>query len=86
MTALFKIAAWLATSKVGRAVAAGGALALAVGVAVLSVFSAGKRAERDRQNRRELEQLRSRNETDAEIQNLDRAELDRRARRWMRDD
>lgn len=86
MFSFASIAAWFVTSKTGRMVAAGAALALAVGVAVLKVFSAGKNAERARQDQQSLENMRSRAGSDAEIDNLGHADLDERARRWMRND
>jgi hypothetical protein len=80
------IVAWFATSKVGRAIAAGAAIALAIGIAVLKIFSAGRDAERAQQDRQSLQNLRTRQETNAEIDGLGGADLDRRVDRWVRDD
>ncbi|MBI1201475.1 MAG: hypothetical protein GC182_03080 [Rhodopseudomonas sp.] len=77
---------WFATSKAGRAIAAGAALALAIGIAVLKVFNAGKASERAAQDRASLDNMRERQATDDEVANLGPADLDRRMRRWVRDD
>lgn len=79
------IALWFATSKTGRAIAAAAALALAIGVALLKVFSAGKQSERDAQDRRSLDNMRERQKTDAEVEGLGHADVDERMSRWMRD-
>jgi hypothetical protein len=78
------IALWFATSKTGRAIAAALGVAVAIGVAVLKVFEAGRKSERVEQDRQTLDNMRSRAETDAEIENLGPADLDERAKRWMR--
>lgn len=83
---LGSIAAWFATSKIGRAIAAGAAIALAIGLAVLKVFSAGKAAERAAQDHRSLDNMRERQATDADVEGLGHADVDQRMSRWMRDE
>lgn len=82
MIPLGSIVAWFATSKIGRAIAAGAALVLAIGVAVLKVFSAGKASERARQDQQSLENLRSRANTNDEIRSATDADLERRLNRF----
>lgn len=86
MFSFAQIALWFATSKTGRMLAAAGTLALAIGVALLKAFSAGKQSERAAEDARSLENLRDRAGSDAEINNLGHADLDERARRWLRRD
>lgn len=76
---------WLVTSKLGRALAAGLAIAAALALAALKLISIGKRAERARQDRASLDNLRNRQRTDEDIENLGHADLDRRMHRWVRD-
>jgi len=78
------IVVWFATSRTGRALAAAGALALAVGIALLKAFGAGRAAERAKQDRASLDNLRDRNEIDHEINTLGPGDLDDRGRRWVR--
>jgi hypothetical protein len=80
------VVTWFLTSKVGRTIAAGAGIALAVGIAVLKVFSAGKAAERARQDQQSLENLRSRAKTDDEVRNLDVVDFNKRLDRWVRPD
>ena len=80
------IIAWLATSRTGRAIAAAGALAFAIGIAVLRVFNAGKAAERVKQDRQSLDNLRDRRAIDEDVRNLGPADLDNRLKRWVRPD
>lgn len=79
---------WFATSKVGRAFAAGGALALAIGVAVLKVFNAGKRSERLAGERDALrakaDALQSQKEIRDETRRMSDADLDRDNAPWLR--
>lgn len=81
-----KLAAWFATSKVGRTVAAGGALALAIGVALIKAFSAGKAAQLAKEQKQALEDQRTRDKIDEDVRNTGDAELDRRVDRWVHDD
>jgi hypothetical protein len=78
------IALWFLTSKTGRAIAAIGALTLAIGFAVLKAFSAGKESERIAQDRQSLDNIRERQATDAEVEGLGHADVDQRLDRWMR--
>lgn len=80
------IALWFATSKTGQAIAAGFAVAGAVGIAVLKVFNAGKSAERAREDRQSLENLRSRAKTNDEVSTLGSTDLDKRLSKWVRRD
>lgn len=80
------IVTWFAATKIGRAIAAGFAVAAAVGIFALKLFNAGKRSERVKQDRDSLKNLRNRQERNEELENLGPADLDRRMRRWVRDD
>lgn len=80
------IVTWFLTSKVGRMLAAGFAIAVAIGIAVLKVFNAGKGAERARQDRQSLENLRSRARTDDEVHGRSDDALERDLSHWVRDD
>lgn len=80
------IIAWFGTSKLGRMIAAGFALAFAVGIAVLKVFSAGKASERQKQDQQSLENLRERARNDDEISTLPTDQLDSRLSRWVSPD
>jgi hypothetical protein len=80
------IGLWLATTRTGRFVAAAGALSLAIGVALLKAFSAGRQLERDKQDKSSLENLRNRQEIENEVNTLGGDDLDRRGRRWVRPD
>lgn len=84
MTFLASIAAWFATSKIGRALALAGGLVLAFGIAALKVFNAGKTSERSRQDRRSLENFRERARIDDEVDNLPPGDVERRLSRWVR--
>jgi hypothetical protein len=75
---------WFATSKAGRAIAAGAALALAISLALLKAFSAGKESERIAQDRQSLDNIRERQATDAEVEGLGHADVDQHLDRWMR--
>lgn len=77
---------WFTTSKVGRAVAAGLAIAAAIGIAVLKVFNAGKATERAKQDRQSIDNFKKRQDTDADINGLGHADVDERLSRWVRDD
>lgn len=77
---------WIVTSRVGRAVAAGGAIALAIALALLKGFTAGKNAERARQDRASLENMRKRQQTDDEIRSLPAGERRNRLSGWVSDD
>jgi hypothetical protein len=76
---------WLVTSRAGRAVAAGCAIALAIGLALLKAFSAGKQVERAKQDRASLENMRKRQETDEEVRSLPADERRRRLSDWVSD-
>lgn len=80
------IVAWFATSRVGQALAAGLAIAAAIGVAVLKVFSAGKAAERSRQDHQSLENLQQRAKENDEVRTLSGDDLRQRLNRWVSND
>lgn len=84
MNVLAQIAIWLATSRAGRIVAAAGALTVAIVIALLRVFAAGRNSERVKQDRASLENLRDRNRIENEVDALGADDLDRRGRRWVR--
>ncbi|ETR79164.1 hypothetical protein X566_15420 [Afipia sp. P52-10] len=84
MITFARIAAWFATSQIGRAIVAGVAVAGTVLIAALKIFSAGKAAERASQDQQSLENLRNRNETDDEVRNLRDDDLNKRLSRWVR--
>lgn len=73
---------WFAGSKVGRVLAAVGALLLAVGVTALQIFSAGKRAERSAQDRAALEAMRDRQRTEDQVARLPRPARADRLKEW----
>ncbi|CAM5397561.1 hypothetical protein AFEL58S_01984 [Afipia felis] len=84
MTFLASIAAWFVRSKVGRAIAAAAGLVVAIGIAALRVFNAGKSSERVRQDRQSLENLRDRARIEDEVDNLPPGDVERRLSRWVR--
>lgn len=88
MIVFTRIAAWFVTSPVGRAIAAGLAVAMTVLVAVLKVFNAGKAAERQRQEVEGLRELNTALGEQKEIRDESRSmsddDLDRDNSRWLR--
>ncbi len=86
MAFIVRIGLWLATSKAGQYVAAGFALSVAIGVAVLKVFSAGKASERQRQDQQSLENLRERAKENDEVRTLGPDDFDKRLTRWVSPD
>jgi hypothetical protein len=86
MTTLAALWTWIITSRAGRAVAAGVGIALAIGLALLKAFSAGRSAERAKQDRASLENLRKRQQTDEEIRSLPASERRRRLSGWVSDE
>ena len=76
------VIAWFATSRVGQAIAAGFAIAAAIGVAVLKVFSAGKAAERAKQDAEALDATRTRARINDEIKSLPIPERAKRLKEW----
>lgn len=79
------IAIWLATTRTGRFVAAAGALAVAIGVALLKAFGAGKQIERAKQDRQSLENLRHRAKVEDAIDTLSQPTRKERLDRWAKD-
>jgi hypothetical protein len=79
----------MALSGLGRRAAFWGALAAALGFAVWSLIRHGRhQAEADLAIRRadaRVRAMQTSKETRHEVRNADRADLDRRAERWMRD-
>ena len=80
------VIAWFLTTRIGRAVATGLAVAGAIGVVVLRAFMAGKKAEREKQDRAALENLRNRAKKDDEVKKLDPDSRLERLNRWVSDD
>ena len=77
---------WFLTTRLGRYIAAGGAIATAIGLALFRAFMAGRKAEREKQIRASLENLRNRTRKNEEIGNLSEPDVDRRLDRWVSDD
>jgi len=80
-----RIAIWLATSKTGRAFAAAGALLVGIGAALLKVYSAGRAAERDRQDKTSLDNLRDRARLEDQLQAETPDQRRKRIEQWARD-
>lgn len=77
--------AWLMGTKVGRMLAGAGAIALAIGLAALRIFAAGKAAERARQDKASLENRRKRERTDDDVAAMDAARRRDELAKWVRD-
>lgn len=77
--------AWFITTKLGRYVVAGVAIAAAIAFAVLKLISAGRQQERARQQSETLEAIKARRTNDEKVDGLRpdavRSQLDD----WMRD-
>lgn len=80
------IIAWFATSRVGQAIAAGLGIAAAIGLAVAKVFSAGKAAERAKQEHQSLENMQQRARENDEVRTLSGDDLRQRLNRWVSND
>lgn len=76
---------WLATSKVGRALAAGLGIAAAIGLAIAKVFSAGKAAERAKQDQQSLDALRTRAEIEDKVARMPVSDRAKQLKEWSRD-
>ena len=76
-------------ARIGRRIALWGALAAAIAIAVWVLLRQGRlQAEAElatRQADARIRAMQTSKETRHEVRNADRAELDRRADRWMRD-
>lgn len=77
--------AWMIGTKLGRYLALGALATAAIGVFVLRIYSAGKNAERLKQQSQSLNNLRERIRLDTEIRNLPASERASRLDRWVRD-
>lgn len=77
-----RIVLWFTTSKTGQIILAVLGAAAAIGIAVLKVFNAGKAAERGKQDRQSLENLRERAKTNDEIRSLGPDDVRDRLDRW----
>jgi hypothetical protein len=77
-----RIVLWFTTSRAGQAILAALGLLAAICIAVLKVFSAGKDAERAKQNQQSLHNLRERAKTNDEVRGLDDDAVRRRLSRW----
>jgi len=77
--------AWLIGSKLGRYVALGSLAAVAIGVFILRIYSAGKNAAALKQQQQSINNLRERIRLDTEIRNLPATERKQRLDRWVRE-
>jgi len=77
--------AWFFTTRVGRYVAAGGALALLLTAVALKLVAMGRAQEQTKQVRGKLKAISKRRTSDAEVDQLGAADVDDRLSRWMRD-
>lgn len=80
-----KLGIWLTTTRTGRAVAAVGGLALAIAAALVKAFSAGKDAERAKQDSASLDNLRHRAEVEDRINGMSIDERHGRLDQWSKD-
>ncbi len=80
------VLAWLATTRAGRWLAAAGAGTLVALGILARVYGAGRAAEESRQERDSLDDLRSRNRTDDEVDRLGAARRRDEFAGWVRDD
>ncbi|MCX5495349.1 hypothetical protein OSH11_11575 [Kaistia dalseonensis] len=79
------IAAWFATSRLGRWLAAAGAIALAIGIAVLKLLAMGRAQERATQQKAKLQAISQRKKSDEDVDRMRAADVDQSLRKWMRD-
>jgi hypothetical protein len=79
------VIAWFMSSRLGRGLALVGGVLLAIGAAFLKGRSAGKQAEVTKQNEASLENLRSRETTNAEVQARPADDRRRDLGKWVRD-
>ncbi|MCX5569585.1 hypothetical protein [Kaistia nematophila] len=77
--------AWFFTTRVGRYVAAIGALLLILAGLALKLIAMGRAQEQARQAAGKLKAISKRRTSDAEVDQLGAADVDQRMSRWMRD-
>lgn len=80
-----KVGLWLASTRTGRVVAAAASLAVAITIALLKAFSAGKSVERAKQDRASLDNLRDRQRTEDRIDTMPIHERQERLNQWSKD-
>ena len=83
---LTSIATWFVSSKAGRALAGAGAIALALGAALLKVFYSGQAAEKAKQDRASLENLRNREKINEDVGKMPDDSVRGELAGWVRDD
>lgn len=79
------ILAWLLGSALGRKVALGGMIAVAIAFGVWRIFAAGEAKERAKQAEASLKNLRTRIKTDDEISSLSADARRRKLSEWVSD-
>ena len=79
------ILGWLLGSELGRKIAIGGVIALAVAVFIWRIYAAGEARERARQAEAALQNLRKRIKTDDEITRMSPADRRKRLSEWVSD-
>ena len=77
--------AWFLTTRAGRFLAAGGALALILASFALKLLAMGRAQERAKQAHKNEAAAQDRKDLENEIDALGPADLDRRASRWLSD-
>jgi hypothetical protein len=77
--------AWLLTTKLGRYVVAGLAIAAALGLAALKLISTGRQQERARQQSDTLEAIKARRSSDEKVDGLGPDDVRDGISKWMRD-
>lgn len=77
------IAASLLGSPLGRKLVVWGLVAIAVGFVILRIFKAGKDAERAKQDKQSLKNLRERIRLDDEIVSLPKEQRLQRLQKWV---
>lgn len=80
------VVTWFFGTRLGRWFALAGAVALALGIALLRARSSGRAAAEREQERQALDSLRSREATRDEIARLPAAERRKRLSEWVLDD
>lgn len=77
--------AWLLTTRPGRHLAAGLAIAAALGLAILKAISTGRSQERARQQADSLEAIRNRRSSDEKVDGLGPDSVREQLGKWVRD-
>jgi hypothetical protein len=79
------VIAWFLTTRVGRYLAIGLAVASALGLAALKLISAGRSQERARQQADNLNAIRNRRSSDEKVDGLGPDAVGRELGKWVRD-